>query len=1173
MRNLLFGLVAGVVFGLAGNLFAQTAALGSLNSTLSPVQPATPDSIVQITAEAQGLTAVPYNSLPRGGTYWEVLPSGIMAPLPCPPMDSTLPIYGIRGNIFLVDATGGQVAVNPRRLGMQRPTQVTASSFNAALESLAVSVVNLITQVQNPPTTLSASPMMLTSSMMMASSLASTTYAYGNQIYLANLTAGFANDGSMTVNFSIGGGTNFVPYDILTTTNLLTPMLQWNWIGIGYTSNNYTFYGQPSDLSFYRLAKPSKTMVVGWGGNSQGQCDPPFGLTNAVAISAGEAHTVALKADGTMIAWGANDYGELDVPINLTNIMAVAAGYHVSLAVCSNGTVVAWGLDVYGVTDVPTGLSGVSAVVAGTLHGVALRTNGTVVAWGDDYYHQTDVPADLTNVTQIAACSYHSLALKSDGTVEGWGLNYSNEIIAPAGLSNVMAIDTGLQHSLALTADGKVTAWGDNSMGQCNVPAGLSNVVAVAAGFWHSAALKQDGTVAVWGNDEAVAPVGGLDQIIGISANGHRVLALRTGPATPVITLEPVDVYQVPGSNATFTAKGAGLYGVSYQWQTNGVSLYGATNATLSLTNVQPPAQLASYSVIVGNELGSIASSEASLHFVTPPTIVSQSPMPTNQAATYQSNLVLSIVATAPGMTNGFPLSYQWQFNGTNLAGATSASYTIHTTANSFGTYTVLVSNAAGSTNAAWQVTVYYPGGPIITQQPTNRYQIAGGSVSFYGSGVGSNSVAYQWAFNGTNISGATNASLTLTNVQAAQQGYYNFTISSAGNNLTSSNAYFYLLTPPTITSQSLPTNITAVFQTNVALSFSASALYQTNGFPVSYQWQFNGTNIAGATATNYTFNAGANSSGTYSVIVANAAGSTNLAWQVTMTYIGSYIAPGTLAYYLSTNLVSHTNGFSSIYNAEIELSGWDWNTNYSGANLVYLTNSTWSTNFWLQGAQGLSATCIGFINGQGGQGLITMVSPRHYLCASHMHPENLLALFLDTNNVMYWRRTIQRIDIPTSYSHGISNDTSVGILDADLPPSVGYLPVMPTNFMNYLPTNSISYVQGVGMNQAMQLFSQPMTLGGPVYINWNNNASAPFGPSPNWNVLIRGGDSSDPEMFLVGNQLILASHNFYVGYGPNYAFIYDAINQYMHYLSTNNSVGTDYQLTQYSLTNWPTLH
>ena len=58
---------------------------------------------------------------------------------------------------------------------------------------------------------------------MMASSL-STAYAYRNPVYLTNMAASVAGDGSMTANFNIAGGTNFVPYDILTTTNLTVPV-------------------------------------------------------------------------------------------------------------------------------------------------------------------------------------------------------------------------------------------------------------------------------------------------------------------------------------------------------------------------------------------------------------------------------------------------------------------------------------------------------------------------------------------------------------------------------------------------------------------------------------------------------------------------------------------------------------------------------------------------------------------------------------------------------------------------------------------------------------------------------------------------------------------------------------------------------------------------------------
>jgi long-subunit fatty acid transport protein len=128
------------------------------------------------------------------------------------------------------------------------------------------------------------------------------------------------------------------------------------------------------------------------------------------------------------------------------------------------------------------------------------------------------------------------------------------------------------------------------------------------------------------------------------------------------------------------------------------------------------------------------------------------------------------------------------------------------------------------------------------------------------------------------------------------------------------------------------------------------------------------------------------------------------------------------------------------------------------------------------------------------------------------------------------------------------------------------------------LPTNSTSYVQGIGLNQSLQWFSQPMTLGNPSVV-WNSSITAPFGLGSNWDYSIFSGDSSNPETFLIGNQLVLVTHNYGIipgtpiGLGPNYAYQIDAINQQMHYLSTNNAVGTDYQMTPFSMTNWPTIH
>ena len=276
---------------------------------------------------------------------------------------------------------------------------------------------------------------------------------------------------------------------------------------------------------------------------------------------------------------------------------------------------------------------------------------------------------------------------------------------------------------------------------------------------------------------------------------------------------------------------------------------------------------------------------------------------------------------------------------------------------------------------------------------------------------------------------------------------------------------------------------------------------------------------------------------------------------------LGKPPEPGTLAFHLSTNLAARAKGRTASYTDKCELENWRYAI-FNSTNLHNLTNATWSTNFWLAGVKGLSATSIGCKDGMGGQGLITMVSPRHYLFATHMHPEGFTVAFLATNNQIFWRRTLERVDIAI--------DTSVGILDSDLPPSVGFLPILAPDFLDYIPILSTNFLQGLGMNQDMFVFSQPIQLSAQPIFLWSHMAAAPLGPGTNWNIAIRGGDSSNPEMLLIENQLVLVSHNYAANAGPNYPSQITAINRQMHNLSTHNHLTTDYQLTTYSLTNWP---
>jgi hypothetical protein len=76
-------------------------------------------------------------------------------------------------------------------------------------------------------------------------------------------------------------------------------------------------------------------------------------LSNVVAIAAGDFHTLALRADGSVIGWGDDSYGQTNVPSTLINVVAIASGNYHGLAllpaipwlqwqVTSGGLVLQW---------------------------------------------------------------------------------------------------------------------------------------------------------------------------------------------------------------------------------------------------------------------------------------------------------------------------------------------------------------------------------------------------------------------------------------------------------------------------------------------------------------------------------------------------------------------------------------------------------------------------------------------------------------------------------------------------------------------------------------------------------------------------------------------------------------------------------------------------------------
>lgn len=218
------------------------------------------------------------------------------------------------------------------------------------------------------------------------------------------------------------------------------------------------------------------------------------------------------------------------------------------------------------------------------------------------------------------------------------------------------------------------------------------------------------------------------------------------------------------------------------------------------------------------------------------------------------------------------PFTYQWRFHGADIANATNATLNLlNVTPADAGLYSVEVSNAAGSiTSADASLIVQFP--PIITAQPQATTTIRDQSASFSVTvGEGTPPFSYQWRFGGANITGATNTTLLLTNVQASQAGNYSVFVFNTAGGVISVNALLTVLIPATITQPPTNRTVTATYNTNgyfnpTGATFTVGAVGTGT---LRYQWRFNGADIPGATnATLLVTNVTPANEGAYSAVV-----------------------------------------------------------------------------------------------------------------------------------------------------------------------------------------------------------------------------------------------------------------------------------------------------------------
>lgn len=379
---------------------------------------------------------------------------------------------------------------------------------------------------------------------------------------------------------------------------------------------------------------------------------------------------------------------------------------------------------------------------------------------------------------------------------------------------------------------------------------------------------------------------------ISLSANNAagtgatRTLTLTVSPAGPVpaitsaataqATLNAAFTYTITASNTPTSFSAIGLpFGLSLNTATGEITgtptVAGVYTVTLSAANANGSGATTALTLTVG-AVSTISSA-------------SSATLTVNQAGSFQ------LTAT------NFPLS----FNVTGLPTGLSVNTTtgaITGTPTTLGTFTVTVSaNNATGTGPASTLTLTVasapPSGgggtgggdtgggntgggstgggataPVFTAHPTSQSATQGSTVTFTASVAGTGPFTYQWRRNGDAIFGATAATLTLT-ASDTVAGTYTLAVTNAGGTTVSNAATLtvtVLVTPPVITVQ--PASQRAGVGSSVTLSVTAT------GSALTYQWYKDGTAVGGATgATLVLPNVQSTATGTYSVAVANSAG------------------------------------------------------------------------------------------------------------------------------------------------------------------------------------------------------------------------------------------------------------------------------------------------------------
>jgi len=241
----------------------------------------------------------------------------------------------------------------------------------------------------------------------------------------------------------------------------------------------------------------------------------------------------------------------------------------------------------------------------------------------------------------------------------------------------------------------------------------------------------------------------------------------------------------------------------------------------------------------VTTNLTSTTSINVSLIVNTAPIIITQ---PVNQIACVGDSVSFTVVATGSG------LSYQWRKGNVNIAGATSATYTINPVniSDAALNYNVVIVGTC-SNDTSINVSLTVNAATLIIIQPVNQIACVGDSVSFTVVATGTG-LTYQWRKGNVDIVGATSSTYTINPVTVADAALiYNVVILGTCSGDTSINVSLTVNSAPIIITQ--PVSQTACIGDSVSFTVVAT------GTGLIYQWRNGTIDITGANSSTLTIN------------------------------------------------------------------------------------------------------------------------------------------------------------------------------------------------------------------------------------------------------------------------------------------------------------------------------